>query len=96
MSRLVSTNIEVFPCFHKWVWISKDLTGTLEISTVPVVTHPDLMTTAEVAEALRVTEATVTAWVRDSKLAAIRLPGGKGYRFRKSDVDALFDPETAA
>lgn len=56
-------------------------------------TRPDLLTTAEVAEALRVTEATVTGWVRSSKLPAITLPGGRGYRFRKTDVDALFDPE---
>lgn len=56
---------------------------------IPVVTQPDLLTTAEVAARLRVTEATVTSWVRDAKLAAIRLPGGKGYRFHREAVDAL-------
>lgn len=72
------------------------MTGKLGISSLSVVPQPDLLTTAEVAEALRVTEATVTSWVRDRKLSAIRLPGGKGYRFRRSDVDALTAPEPTA
>ena len=61
-------------------------------------TQPDLLTTAEVAAMFRVTEATVTSWVRDRKLTAITLPGGKGYRFHRSEVDAFLvpDPEPAA
>lgn len=59
-------------------------------------TNPDLLTTAEVAALLRVTEATVTSWVRDRKLPALTLPGGKGYRFRRTDVDALLAPSDPA
>lgn len=58
----------------------------------------DLLTTAEVAEAFRVAEGTVNRWVREGNLRAIPLPGGKGYRYRRSDVEALMtpDPEAAA
>lgn len=61
-------------------------------------TTPDLLTTAEVAETFRVTEAAVTAWVREGKLTAVRTPGGKGYRYHRSDVEAFLapDPEPAA
>lgn len=55
--------------------------------------QPDLMTTAEVADTFRVAEATVTAWVRDGKLAAIVTPGGKGYRFHRADVEAFLTPD---
>ena len=57
-----------------------------------VVTQPDLLTTAEVADLFRVTEATVNRWVREDKIAALSLPGGKGYRFRRSDLDTLVAP----
>lgn len=53
---------------------------------------PDHLTTAEVAEIFRVTEATVTTWVRDGKLKASRTPGGKSYLFRREDVDAFLAP----
>lgn len=60
-------------------------------------TQPDLLTTAEVAGLFRVTEATVNRWVREGKIAALALPGGKGYRFRRPDVEALVGgPEAAA
>lgn len=56
----------------------------------------DLLTTAEVATTFRVTEATVTAWVREGKLRASRTPGGKSYLFRRSDVDAFLVPADPA
>lgn len=40
----------------------------------------------------RVTEATVTAWVREGKLAALTTPGGKGYRFHRATVEAFLAP----
>lgn len=52
----------------------------------------DLLTTAEVADAFRVAQATVNRWVREGDLKAIPLPGGKGYRYRRSDVEALLTP----
>ena len=54
------------------------------------------MTTAEVAGTIRVAEATVTAWVRDGKLAALTLPGGKGYRFHRAEVEAFLVPSDPA
>lgn len=56
-------------------------------------TNPDLLTTAEVAETFRVSEAAVTLWAREGKLIALRTPGGKGYRFRRADVDAFLAPD---
>lgn len=56
----------------------------------------ELLTTAEVATTFRVTEATVTSWVREGKLRASRTPGGKSYLFRRSDVDAFLVPAEPA
>lgn len=50
------------------------------------------MTAAEVADAAKVTRTTVSRWVRDGSLPAIRLPGGRTLRFRRADVDALLAP----
>lgn len=52
----------------------------------------DLLTTAEVAEALRVTPATVTAYIRDGELKAVTLPRGRGYRIHRSELDAFLVP----
>ncbi len=52
-------------------------------------TQPDtLLTAAEVADELRVHVSTVSRWVRDRRITAIKLPGGH-LRFRRADVDAL-------
>lgn len=50
-----------------------------------------LLTTAEVAERLRVSVATVNRYAREGALAAIVLPG-KQRRYRVEDVDALLSP----
>ncbi len=50
----------------------------------------DLLTTAEVAERLRVSVATVNKYARDNLLPAIVLPGGTR-RYRLSDIDALLN-----
>jgi len=55
-----------------------------------------LLTTAEVAEAFRVTEATVMKWARDGRLPVIKLPGGKGNRYRIEDIERLAQPDEAA
>lgn len=47
-----------------------------------------LLTAKEVAAKMRVNPRTVTNWVRQGKLTAIRTFGGH-YRFRKSEVDKL-------
>lgn len=52
---------------------------------------PDVwLTTAEVAERLRVTEDTVRRWVRNGNLPVLNLGGSRaGYRIRESDLDAF-------
>lgn len=53
---------------------------------------PELLTTAEVAEMLRVSQSTVQRWVQLGQLDAIRLPSG-GIRIRREDVDKLLKRE---
>ncbi len=47
-----------------------------------------LLTPAEVAAVFRVSVGTVSRWVREGKLGAVRTPGGRRL-FRKEDVDAF-------
>ena len=49
---------------------------------------PALLTTTEVANALRAHPETVRRWVRDGRLLAIELPGGM-LRFRREDIERL-------
>lgn len=50
----------------------------------------NLLTTAEVAERLRVSVATVNRYARDGALPAVTLPGGQR-RYRVTDVERLLD-----
>ena len=51
--------------------------------------NPDeLLTVAEVAGELKVTEATVRRWINQEKLAARRLAGGE-FRILRGDLDAM-------
>lgn len=52
-------------------------------------TFEELMTVAEVAEALRYTEGTVRHWIRTGKLRAIQVSGGREYRIRLPDFLAF-------
>lgn len=48
------------------------------------------LTTAEVAERLRVTEDTIRRWIRNSDLPVLNLGGFRaGYRIRESDLDVF-------
>lgn len=47
------------------------------------------LTATEVAERLHVTAEAVRAWARTGKVDAIKLPGGREYRFRRETVEAL-------
>lgn len=51
---------------------------------------PDLLTTVEVSERLRVSVATVNRYAREGLLPAVTLPGGQR-RFRQTDIDKLLD-----
>ena len=53
--------------------------------------EPDLLTTAEVAEKLRVTDETVHRWARQGVIPYIELPSGLK-RFRRRDVEAFLIP----
>jgi excisionase family DNA binding protein len=51
---------------------------------------PEWMTTAEVAEYLRVGEETVRRWIRAGDIAVLDLGGRRGgYRIRRADLDAF-------
>jgi excisionase family DNA binding protein len=52
-------------------------------------TFEELMTVAEVADALRYTEGTVRHWIRSGKLPAIQVTGGREYRIRLPDFLAF-------
>lgn len=54
----------------------------------------ELLTTAEVADLLRVTRQTLTRWRKDGKLPAVKI--GRLVRFKRSDVEALLTTEGAA
>jgi excisionase family DNA binding protein len=58
-------------------------------------THPDLLTTGEVAKILHVGPDTVTRWANAGRLAAVILPSGR-HRFRRADVDAILGVEPDA
>ena len=55
---------------------------------------PTLLTALEVADLLRVSRQTVYRWCSEKKLAGTKVAGT--IRFRRSDVEALFDAETVA
>lgn len=50
------------------------------------------MTPADVAEVFQVTVPTVWGWIREGILPAVRTPGGRGWRIRPEDVQALLTP----
>jgi excisionase family DNA binding protein len=56
---------------------------------------PELMTVAQVAEALMVSDETIHRWSREGRLPVVRLPGGRPgrglKRFRRADVEALIN-----
>jgi len=50
---------------------------------------PEWMTTAEVAEYLRVTDETVRRWIRAGEIAVLDLGRRGGYRIRRADLDTF-------
>lgn len=51
----------------------------------------ELLTSQQVAEAFKVSVASVNRWAREGDLASIRTPGGN-FRFRRKDVEAFLNP----
>jgi excisionase family DNA binding protein len=54
----------------------------------------DVLTAAEVASIFKVHVSAVSRWATSGKLAGFKTPGGGGWRFHRSDVEA-FIPEPA-
>jgi excisionase family DNA binding protein len=54
----------------------------------------DLLTSAEAAHMLRVSQKTIARWVRLGQLPAIRLPSGQ-LRIRRTDVQKLLGDRPA-
>ncbi len=50
---------------------------------------PELLTVAEVADALRLSDETVHRWCRVGKLAYVNILGVK--RFRREDIEAMLE-----
>lgn len=48
-----------------------------------------LLTTSEVAEIFNVTRHVVAKWIREGKINAIKLPGGR-YRVPESEVEKIW------
>ncbi|WP_090418255.1 helix-turn-helix domain-containing protein [Mycobacterium europaeum] len=60
-------------------------------------TEPDaLLSPREVAAILRVTDRSVLRYIADGHLPAVRLPGRRLWRIRRSDVEALLTSEAAS
>lgn len=55
----------------------------------------DLVTVAEAARALRITERTVRGWIADGTVPAYRI-GDKAIRIKRPDLDALLQPVVSA
>lgn len=55
-----------------------------------------LLSPQEAAEMLRVTDRTVQRYIKDGDLPAVRLPGGRLWRIRRGDVEALLTTEASA
>lgn len=55
-----------------------------------------LLSPQEAAAILRVTDRTVLRYISIGDLPAIRLPGGRLWRIRRSDVEALLTTEASA
>jgi excisionase family DNA binding protein len=49
----------------------------------------ELMTVAEVAALLKISEVTVRRWIVQGELSAVKLPGRGIYRVRRSVIDRL-------
>ncbi|MGV0627169.1 helix-turn-helix domain-containing protein [Mycobacterium avium] len=60
-------------------------------------TNPDEpLSPREVAEILRVTDRTVLRYIADGVLPAVRLPGGRLWRIRRRDAEALLSSGASA
>jgi len=53
-------------------------------------TNPAL-TVAQVADQLGTSSRTVQRWIKDGRLRAIRLPGGRSYRIYQRDINAALE-----
>lgn len=53
------------------------------------------LTVSEVAAHYRTTSRTVQRWIREGRLNATRLPGGRSYRIRAEDLDAAIAEASA-
>jgi excisionase family DNA binding protein len=53
----------------------------------------ELLTVAEIAVELKITEQTVRRWINEQKLPAKRLAGGKEFRVLRAELDALLGLE---
>jgi excisionase family DNA binding protein len=54
----------------------------------------ELLTVAEVARRLRLSQETIRRWIRGGKLQAIRIGSDRaGFRIRRTEIDQLLEPK---
>ena len=51
----------------------------------------NVLTVDEVAKGLKVKAPTIRGWLREKKLAGLKLPGGD-WRIRQEDLDTMLEP----
>ena len=54
-------------------------------------TAPKLLTPVQIAEALQLTESTITRWLRNNRLRGFKV--GKDWRVSKADLDAFLEEQ---
>lgn len=63
----------------------------MDVGSTDIDRDGQYLTVGEVAEQYRTTARTVQRWIREGRLRAVRLPGGRSYRINKADLDAAIE-----
>ncbi len=62
------------------------------LDVAPKAGATEVLTVAEFAAALKVSDATVHGWIQARRIDASKLPGGREYRIRRAELDRLLSP----
>lgn len=70
--------------------LQADTTGSYAASVM----EAEWLTLDEACELLRVSRPTIYRFIKDKRLMPYELPGFRGMRFRKKDLDDMFRPQS--
>lgn len=78
--------------------IARQIQSEVDQILKPQITQPKLLTVSEVANILRVDDATVRRWVKQGTLEAVRLPGElrQAYRIKRETLDKVLGQSTTS